>query len=151
MPHGIYAYEKKEVGIMFAVNYVGVVVAAVAAFMLGWVWYSPALFGKQYMKLAGHDKKSKKEQEMMKKKMVPTMLTGFIATVVTALVLAFFVGAGAGWLEGVSVAFYAWLGFVAPIMLGMVLWDCRPFQLYVINVTYYLVSLVVMGAIIGAM
>ncbi len=151
MPYGIYAYEKEEVGIMFAVNYVGVILGAIAAMVLGMSWYSQMMFGKQWMKLSGLGKLTKKQMQEGKKKMIPSVITGFIAAIVTALVLAIFIGTGATWLEGVSVAFYAWLGFIAPVMLGMVLWECKPFQLYVINVTYQLVSIVIMGAIIGAL
>jgi len=32
------------------INFVAVVVAAVAYFVLGWVWYSPEVFGKAWMK-----------------------------------------------------------------------------------------------------
>src|SRR5262245_11433222 len=40
---------------MVHVNYLAVVVAAVAAFLLGWLWYSPLLFLKPWMRLRGLD------------------------------------------------------------------------------------------------
>ncbi|HEX2712884.1 MAG TPA: DUF1761 family protein, partial [Candidatus Acidoferrales bacterium] len=36
-------------------NYLAVVVAAVAVFVLGWLWYSPLLFYKSWMRLRGLD------------------------------------------------------------------------------------------------
>ena len=53
--------------------------------------------------------------------------------------------AGAGAVLGL----WVWLGFLATSMLGSVLWDGKPFALYLINVAHYLVVLVVMGAILG--
>ncbi len=35
------------------INYVAVAAAAVGAFVLGALWYSPLLFGKEWMKLRG--------------------------------------------------------------------------------------------------
>ncbi len=38
---------------MLQINYWAVVLAAVAAFVVGALWYSPLLFGKLYMKVRG--------------------------------------------------------------------------------------------------
>ncbi len=54
-------------------------------------------------------------------------------------------------MEGMMVGFWAWLGFVATIMLGKVIWEMTPVKLYGINVAYYLVSLLLMGAILAVM
>src|SRR2546426_8368525 len=40
---------------MVHVNYLAVLVAAVAVFVLGWLWYSPLLFFKPWMRLRGMD------------------------------------------------------------------------------------------------
>ena len=40
---------------MVHVNYLAVIVAAVAVFVLGWLWYSPLLFFKPWMRLRGMD------------------------------------------------------------------------------------------------
>jgi len=36
-----------------ALNWLAVVVGTLAAFMVGWLWYSPALFGKKWAKGSG--------------------------------------------------------------------------------------------------
>jgi hypothetical protein len=33
----------------FPINYIALVVAAIARFLFGWLWYSPLLFGKTWM------------------------------------------------------------------------------------------------------
>src|SRR6266567_4378172 len=40
---------------MVHVNYLAVLVAAIAVFVLGWLWYSPLLFFKPWMRLRGMD------------------------------------------------------------------------------------------------
>src|SRR5438445_11449726 len=40
---------------MVHVNYLHVLVAAVVVFVLGWLWYSPLLFFKPWMRLRGMD------------------------------------------------------------------------------------------------
>ncbi len=50
---------------------------------------------------------------------------------------------------GVSVGFGAWIGFVAPVSLGIVLWDGKPWKLWMINAGYYLVGLLLIGSILA--
>ena len=47
------------------------------------------------------------------------------------------------------VGFWNWLGFVAPVTLGSVLWEGKSPKLWVLNNGYYLVSLIVMGVILA--
>lgn len=54
-----------------------------------------------------------------------------------------------GVVAGLQAAFWSWLGFVAPVTLGSVLWDGKPWKLWGINAGYFLVTLLVMGLILG--
>lgn len=131
------------------VSYTAVVVAAVVSFIIGFLWYSPLLFGKMWMRLMGLTEQKMKEA---KKGMAKTMAFGFIATLVMSYVMAHIIGfsGAATATEGAMGGFWVWLGFVATIMLGSVLWESRPFSLYLINSLHYLVVLVVMGVIHAA-
>jgi hypothetical protein len=129
------------------VNWVAILGAGIVSMILGFIWYGP-LFGKQWMKLTGL---TKKDAEKAKKKgMGKTMLAGFIATLVTAFVLVhILVLAGSNTFgDGVMTGFWIWLGFFAPVMLGMVLWEGKPVNLYLLNVLYWLVNLAVMGGLL---
>jgi hypothetical protein len=133
-----------------AVNYWTVLIGGVVSMVLGALWYSPVLFGNQWMKLMGF---SEKDLEKAKKKgMGKTYFANFVAALVTAWVLAWFIGiAGASTLgEGVIVGFWVWLGFNAAVLLGGVLWEGRPFNLYLINVSYWLLNFILVGGILGA-
>lgn len=135
---------------MVDVNLVAVLVAAVASMIIGMLWYSPLLFGNIWMKLSGMSKSDMAKKK--KKGMGGTMAVAFIAQLVTGYVLAIFVAftgsttASTGAITG----FWLWLGFVGTVTLGSVLWESKPVKLYVLNNAHNLLSLAVMGAIIGA-
>lgn len=129
-------------------NYLAVVVAAIVSMVIGSLWYSPMLFGKKWMKLMGW---SPEEMEKRKKGMGMAYLWMFIGSLVMAYVLSYFLGysQAATLVEGAWVGFWAWLGFVAPVMLGGMLWEGKPKELYLINSGHNLVNLLVMGAILA--
>lgn len=136
---------------MIEVNMIAILVAALASFVLGWLWYSPLLFGSMWMKEMGVSKEQmEKGKEDMKKKMPVVMLAGFVSQLVIAYVLAHVIAMGmlAEIGSGVSSGFWMWLGFVATIQLGMILWEGRTLKYYLINVVYWLVGLLAMAAII---
>lgn len=131
------------------VNLVAVVVAAVASMVLGFLWFGP-LFGKPWMKRMGFTQKDVDRQK--RKGMATTYFMGFIGALVTSYVLAHFVfyTGSVDAVSGAVTGFWIWLGFVATVLLGMVLWEGKPLALYFLNAGYYLVNLAVMGAILAA-
>jgi hypothetical protein len=48
------------------VNYLAVLVATIASFVLGFIWYNPKVFGKSRMKGAGLTKKDVKKGDLKK-------------------------------------------------------------------------------------
>ena len=134
------------------INYLAVLVAAIANMVIGFLWYGP-VFGKTWMKLMKFNKKKMDEEK--KKGMAKNYIIMFISSLVMAFVLAHALVFGSAYLNikgipaGLMVGFWNWLGFIATVMLGMVLWDGKPWKLYFLNVGYYLVALLVMGSILA--
>jgi hypothetical protein len=133
------------------INYWAVIVAAVASMAVGFVWYG-MLFRKQWMELMGYTVESMGQMRMSANK---AYILQFIASLVMAYVLAhslIFASAYTGTTgaaAGMTVGFWSWLGFVAPITLGIVLWENKPWKLWVINASHYLVVLMIMGIILA--
>ena len=137
---------------MFAnVNWLAIVIAAAVNMGIGMWWYSPKAFGRVWMRASGF---KKKDIEKMKKKgmgkiffwaIVAALVTAFVLDKFAAMLNATTIGTGA-W-----IGFWAWLGFVATTQLSGVLWAGQKFKLYQINALQYLVSLVVMGAIVAVL
>ena len=130
-----------------SINYWAVLAAAVASMVLGFLWYGP-LFGKVWIKLMNFDKK---QMEQMKKKGMGKIYTLMVInTLVVSYILAHFIKyLGTTVPEALKTAFWLWLGFIATVMLGSVLWEGKSWKLYSINTAYWLVNLAVMSAILA--
>lgn len=132
--------------VSFSVNLLAVLVAAIANFIIGMIWYGP-LFGKAWIKMMGWT--PKQIAEAKKKGMAKPAAVGFISGLVMSFVLANIIkfSGAVSLVEGLAMGFLVWIGFVAAIMLGSVLWEGRDVKLYILNVLCYLVSFLVMSAI----
>lgn len=128
------------------INYLAVLVAAAANFIVGALWYGP-LFGKQWMALEGFTPETMKPMKLSPKK---AMTLGFLGTLVLSFVLAQFAAVWGA--EGVSgafaLAFWVWLGFIATTLAGSVLWEGKPAKLYFFNIAYQLVAVFVTALIL---
>ncbi len=136
--------ESKDIGLK-RINYLAVLVAAVAAMVIGGIWYSPGVFGAKWMSLAGLT--APPEASMAK-----AYAMGFIVALVIAFCLALIVDwiKGESWRCGVAVAIVCWLGFAATVRADNVIFGGRPLGLFWIDAGYDLVAYIVMGAIIGS-
>ena len=89
------------------INYLAVVVAAVAGFLLGWGWYT--VFGKAWMAGLG-----KKNEDCDKAMPIAPMVIAGVACLVMAYMLAGLMGhlANVTIRGGIISAFFVWIGFV---------------------------------------
>jgi hypothetical protein len=126
------------------VNWIAVIVAAVVRFGIGAAWYT-ALFGKRWRELQGVPENAAATG------MGQALAAGFVADLVMAFVLALFVGwyGAVDLWGGLVVGFLAWLGFVATVMAGTIFYEKKSPELIAINLGYQLISMLVMGAILG--
>jgi hypothetical protein len=146
------------------VNLVAVLVCAVAAMIVGFLWYSPALFAKPWVKEMGYDMNDTAAMAKMKKSAGPAYAASFVGSLVTAAVLAKLLNAlsrhgdtlpyhpvalAQPWMYGVKVALFVWLGFVATVQLTGVLFANQSAKLFAINTGYQFVCYAVMGAILA--
>lgn len=131
--------------VIAGINYWAVVVSALSAFVVGWMWYGP-LFGKSWMELNGFTEEELKEGGLP---MPLMMLVNYVATALAAIAIAMFIGsesnAGFGIFAGIMIAVF-WIG---TNRLNDVLYEKKPVKLYLINFGYNLVIYIIMGAILG--
>lgn len=128
----------------FTNNWLGIVLATVAAMAIGSLWYSKYLFGKQWQKLVGL------KDSDMKKGMMQGMLVMLAMAFVSAFVLKRFlvIASPETVLEAVKVAAWIWLGFVVTYVVGGGVFEKRPVKLMALHLGNQLVTLVVMAAIL---
>jgi hypothetical protein len=128
---------------MFEVDYVAVLVAGVAAYLFGWLWYSKMFFGSLWMKLSGKDMGDGKPGVKM-------ILLGVLVPLVTAYVLTYVLDAfgAADVSTALQGAFWVWLGFFATTAFNGYLYGGLKFQLYILDIAHYLAALLIMAAIL---
>lgn len=134
------------------VNYWAVLVAAIVFYILGAIWYSPLLFAGTCMKQ--EEPGMTEEQKKACSKCRATGFVGeFICSLVIAFVLALFIQISEAEtvIEGITVALWAWLGFIVTTHLSGVFWGNRTFKHYLVHVVFLLIGFIVMGAILIGM
>jgi hypothetical protein len=128
-----------------------VLVAALASMVVGFLWYSPILFARPWMRLMGYDPDDKAKLAEMRKGAGKTYALAFVASIVSAVVLAKIIEITTvnTVLYGMKVGFAVWLGFVTTVQLTGALFGKQPTKLYLINTGYQLVCYLAMGAILA--
>jgi hypothetical protein len=138
-----------------ATNYLAVLVAQVVFFLVGWAWYSQALFGNAWMKAVGKTAESiekEKTEKNMGKAMAINFLGGLVMVFVTAHLInyMFIVFPASNAVSiGLMTAFWVWLGYIAMFTLNQVTWEGKSWSFYFITVGYQLVGLLIIGVILA--
>jgi hypothetical protein len=129
------------------VNYLAVVIATLAGFGLGAVWYR--ILSRPWLHAVG-----KSEAEL--KKEGPAKALPFAIALVALFVMAWMLAGIMGHLGDISVrggvisGFFVWLGFVITTMGVNHAFSGAPTKLTLIDGGYWLAVLLIQGAVIGA-
>ena len=125
-------------------NLWAILAAAVSAFVIGALWYSPLLFGRSWKLANGFEDQNPAPAK------ASTFLLSFVFSLVMAINLAMFLndskttpawGAAAGLLAG-----FGWI----TMGIGIVsLFERRPWKYVLVNGGYLTLTLVTMGLILG--
>ncbi len=130
-------------------NLLAVLVAALATFFLGALWYT-ALFGKLWISLHGYSEEKVKE---MQAKLSPAVFFGgmigsyLLAALVVALLVVGLNVAGAA--DGAVLGAALWLGLAAAIGFTAHLASDKPIGIFLIDAGFQFVFLVMMGVILA--
>jgi Protein of unknown function (DUF1761) len=131
------------------IKYPAVIVATLAHYLLGGLWYSPLLFGNKFLQIIGWP--PEKLAEMEKQSPAKELAIAFVTSLVLVYILAHFVQytkAKTAW-GGIQTAFWLWLGFIVTTQLSTVIFEQRPLGLYLINIGYQLVGCAIAGMILA--
>ncbi len=130
-----------------AINLLALVGAVFVYMVIGFLWYSPVLFAKPWMKLMGYTPESMKEAQN-------EMGTLYLLSALGALVTAFVLAQLFKWLLpdtlnlALGISFMIWVGFIAPVQFTEVLFGKKQMNLFLINTGYQLSGILAMGAVI---
>ena len=134
------------------VNYLAVIAAGIVSMVLGFLWYSPAVLGKPWMKEKGISAETlKKEQKEMGKwygvSFVFSLIMAYVLFHVMAMAMNFFHYTRLS--TGLSSAFWMWLGFIMPVQATATIFGGKNFKLFGIDTGYQLVSILAMGVVLA--
>ena len=132
---------------MVQVSYPAVLVAAIAVFVLGWLWYSPLLFYKPWMRLRGMDPVAAMAGAKMPagKHVIELGRCFVLAYVIARFVALLHLGS---WMGAVHFGFFLWIGFPVILLTGSVLWDNIPWKVAAIHAGDWLVKMLVIPIIV---
>lgn len=130
--------------VMGQVNYLAVLAAAVSAFLLGGLWYSPVLFGKTWMRLSGITEERAAQANQGK-----VFGVAFVWSLLGALVFAMFLGPAPAFGFAAAAGFAAGLFWVAGSFAINYQFEQKPFGLLMINGGYHTVQYTLFGAVLG--
>ncbi|HTQ27480.1 MAG TPA: DUF1761 domain-containing protein [Puia sp.] len=127
-----------------SVNWLAVLVAGILAFVIGGIWYSPALFGKAWMKETGIT-----TEQLQKANKAKVYGWAFLLTLIIAVNLAMFLNDPAiHFSQGLMYGFLTGVWIFCGIAITA-LFEQKTARYIFINGGYMLVALSLMGAIIG--
>ena len=128
------------------VNWLAVLVGALAYFFLGAIWYS-ALFRNAWIKATGVNMNDPNGR----KGIAGIMIASFITILITSIGLALLITRvqSGGWMTGVKIGLIAGVCFSAATICNSYLYEKRPIALSTINSLYNIVGCVIAGIIIA--
>jgi hypothetical protein len=126
-------------------NHWAVLVCGLILWVLGALWYSPALFTKPWMAALGI------VPDGEKKGLATGMIASLVGDILLSFVLLHFIlWSGAdSFAMGAFVGFISWLGFFAATQVPQGIYERRPASLFWINGGYWLVGLLIVGGVLA--
>ena len=125
----------------------GILSAAVAGFILGGLWYSPALFGHVWARESGTPETHNPDPKAQIRFFVILLVLLAAAAATLSYIMMRWDGP-VHWLDGLKVG--ALGGLLAGTVVGMdALFERKGPKLFLINAGYYLLGFCVMGVIVA--
>ena len=129
-------------------HYLGILLAAIAMFALGSVWYSPVLFAKAWVRESGGDPAYKPRAQEMGRTFGGTFVLLLVCAAVLDWVITNSAAAGEGVSHGLMVGLLA--GLLATAITGInYLFERKSRTLFLINSGYDLIGFCIMGAVLA--
>ena len=130
-------------GIMVRMSYFPFLASVIAAFVASSVWYSPLLFGKQFMELSGVGPSAgpnvgKVVGELGRNLILAYVLGRFVVLLEVV-----------DWKGALNLGVWLWIGFPVLLLSGSVMWQNVPWMLAAIHAGDWLVKILLIAVILG--
>lgn len=135
-------------GLFSDINWLAVLVAGLAYFALGALWYSKVLFGSMWIKLSGINM----GDPNVRKGAAQIMASSFALMIIVSIGLAIMITrvGVTDWMTGLKVGLLAGICFSATAISISYLYEKKPLGLHMINGLYNIAGSVIAGIIIAS-
>ena len=124
--------------------WLSIIAATLVAFLIGGIWYSPAVFGRQWISLNGFT-----EKDLSRRSMSRVFGLSFLLALVMTVNLAMFLGPSPSLGFCIAAGAAAGIGWSAAGLGIIYLFEGRPLRLWLINGGYQAVTLAAIGGVLG--
>src|SRR6266852_6962898 len=129
---------------MLKINYWAVVVAALAAFLMSSLYYSPLLLGNVWLAVdPGSVAGTTPSIGRVLGEIVRTLVITFVVARLIALLR------GSDWKGVVRLALWLWFGFSGMMWVGAIMWEKTPWQVAAIHSGDWLLKTILIAVIVG--
>jgi len=128
------------------INWIAVIAATIASFVIGGLWYSPLLFARVWQREAGLT-----DEQIAGANIIRTFAGAFFLMLLAASMFAMFLGPDPSLTFGAGAGFAAGLFWVATSLGVNYLFEQRSLRLWLINGGYNVVTFTVIGTVLGVM
>ncbi len=131
------------------INFLALLVAAIASFALGAIWYSPLLFSKAWQKAVGLSDETMKNANMAVI-FGSSFILIFLMNFGLAVILQGHAGRDISAMSGALYGLLIGIFFIATSIAINMLYQRKSFTLWAIDAGYQVLYLAISGAILGA-
>ena len=129
---------------MADISILAVLVATVASFILGGLWYSSVLFGKIWMREAGLSEETRCGRPAAK-----LLATTFMLALASTVLLAFILGPKPGMVHGAIAGLMIGIGWVSTSIGTNYLFEGKSGTYFAITAGYHITRFFITGLILG--
>jgi hypothetical protein len=126
-----------------SINFLALALVVVVVFVASLIWYSPLLFGRQFLELSGV---AATPHPNAVKALLDLLRTFVLAYVIARLLIHLNV---AGWKIALVWGLWLWIGFPVILLTGSILWQNVPWQLAAIHSGDWLMKLILIPATVA--
>lgn len=125
------------------VNWLSVIVATLAAFLVGSLWYS-LMFGKTWQREV-----KLTDEQIKDSNMIAVFVITFILEFIAAVFLDMFIGPDSNTGDGIVMGLIVSIAWIASSIGTNYLFARKSLKLFLIDAGYFVTFFVIMGAILG--
>ena len=126
-------------------HFLAILVAAIANYIIATIWYA-IIFRKVWQKLTGITDMKPAPMNIILV-LIGSFVLSFILFHSIVFGNAYFKISGIS--GGLMGGFFGWVGYIAPVTLCTKLYEKKPWRLWLLDNTFWLISLLVMGIILS--